>query len=99
MAVEIIPVIDELKAEDIMPNYRFHLKGLPINEPVSEQQKEYLKAFIEENFEVIKQTMMSTTELSQRNAYSHGAKDMLALVYLWIDSLNIAEGVDADITE
>lgn len=99
MAVEIIPIMNEVRVADVIPNYRFHLSGLLVNEAVSEQQKDYLQAFLEENFDVIKQNMPASSDLGQRNAYLNGAKDMLAFVLLWIDSLNIAEDVGEDITE
>ena len=99
MAIEIVPVPNKLQAEDLIPNYKYELRGIEDNEEESERQKQYLLMFLQENFEVIQQQLNANTDLSQLNAYLKGSKDMLAFVLLWIDSLNTKADVDGDITE
>ena len=54
--------------------------------------------FLKENFEVLEsQTSGMNTE--QINAYLKGAKDAMAFVNLWIDSLNTLELESSDITK
>lgn len=99
MAIEVVPVPNKLQAEDLIPNYRYELRGVEVNEEEAERQQQYLLMFLQENFEVMQQQMDANTDLSQLNAYLKGSRDMLAFVLLWIDSLNTKADVDGDITE
>ena len=99
VAIEIVPVPNKFQVEDLIPNYRYELRGIEVNEAEAERQKQYLLMFLKENFEVVEQQLSANTDLAQLNAYLKGSKDMLAFVLLWIDSLNTKADVGGDITE
>ena len=58
----------------------------------------FLQMFIQENFEVV-ENQSSGMNAEQVNYYLKGAKDMLAFVNLWIDSLNTLDYGSEDINE
>lgn len=96
--VNIVPVARKLTPADIKPNFDYQIQGLPVNEEEASKQKEYLQMFIQENFEIV-ESQTSGMAPEQIDSYLKGAKDTIALVNLWIDSLNTAELPTQDITE
>lgn len=89
----IVTVPKKMRVEDVLPNYEFQLQDVQIDTQESDRQKQYLAMFVEENFEVLEQ-QASTIPADNRYSYLQGAKDMLAFVNLWIDSLNALEVED-----
>ena len=85
--VNIIPVARKLQPEDFVPNYDYQLQDVPVNEVESQKQKQFLHMFLVENFEVL-ESQTSGMSIEQINSYIKGAKDAMAFVNLWIDSLN-----------
>lgn len=86
----IIPVARKLTADDFTPNYDFQLQGVVIDEEEAAKQKAYLKMFLDENTEILSNNT-SNMSIEEIGAYIKGAKDAIALVNLWIDSLNVQE--------
>lgn len=95
---DITVVARKLSSEDFTPNYDFQIQGIAIDEEESARQKQYLQMFLKENFEVL-ESQTSGMNVEQINAYLKGAKDAIAFVNLWIDSLNTLELPTQDITE
>lgn len=95
--VGITQVNKELQPEDVMPSYEYQFQGLEVNAETSDEQKTYLKMFIKENIEVINAKFQSIPP-TQLDSYLSGMKEMLAFVFLWIDSLNTQEQEEGDIT-
>lgn len=87
---DIVTVPKRVRIEDFIPNYEFQLQDVQIDTLESEKQKQYLTMFIGENFEVLEE-LSSNVPLANRYSYLQGAKDMLAFINLWIDSLNVLE--------
>lgn len=84
---EIIPVPRKIQFEDFIPNYDYQLKDVDINEEEASKQKIYLQMFMKENFGIL-ESQTQSMNITQLDAYVKGAKDMMAFVNLWIDSLN-----------
>jgi hypothetical protein len=91
----VIAVASKLKAADFIPNYEFQLQDVVVNADEAARQKEYLKMFIEENFSIIENNSAGMP-VDQLSTYLKGAKDAIAFVNLWIDSLNVMEVGDGN---
>ena len=85
--VNIVPVARKLQPEDFIPNYDYQLQGIPVDEVESQKQKQFLQMFLVENFEIL-ESQTAGMSIDQINSYIKGAKDAMAFVNLWIDSLN-----------
>lgn len=85
---DIKAIAKRLSPEDVMPNYELQIQDLAIDFAQASNQKQYLEQFIRDNFEVL-ETRTHGMDIEGIQAYLMGAKDMLAFVNLWIDSLNV----------
>ena len=87
--VEIITVVRPLSVSEFTPVYDYQLTGLKVSDDAV-ALKEMFISFLDENKELVLNGI-DATNIPQREMFTQGFKNAVALFRLWIDSINIIQ--------